>query len=436
MALPLLTTRRNFDRYMGSANRGQRVFNYTFLFSLPIGVIHLFLVLNFCWSSPSINPAPRVRVDPQGPFTKTPSYPSSETYDGTQEQTDNNGRIYTNIFQKISGEGWQVWHDNDTPLYPPSDDTNLACHWARFRPKRQYPNLDDVNTRMLREQEQPPVQICLHDAKSDQYVSRKIRERGHWEDCDSLTYYWYTTNNLHQQSTDDDDDETSSQQWFLDIGANIGACVLQVLLTTSANIMAFEPEPTNLFHLTSTISRLEPALRKRVYVFPIGLGNATQKAPIHVAADNRGNAAIGQPIPDRHQQDQVFLPPNMVPVERLDDILMKQHKIRLAKMDAQGYECRILEGAQTTILQETSALVFELERTMLRASDDCSEQMLWDIIVQESSWEVYRDDLLRNGVAPASARASRKTVYADGVNLVAVNERMRKNNKNEPETAR
>ena len=59
---------------------------------------------------------------------------------------------------------------------------------------------------------------------------------------------------------------TASSRWpwqagalgvYLDIGANIGACIMTMLLASDAFIVAFEPNPANLFRLTSTLLKLE-----------------------------------------------------------------------------------------------------------------------------------------------------------------------------------
>eukprot|EP00966_Prymnesium_polylepis_P181525 4204620-Prymnesium_polylepis.1 len=41
----------------------------------------------------------------------------------------------------------------------------------------------------------------------------------------------------------------------VEVGANIGACTLQLLLHTNATVLAFEPSPLNLFHLTESLHR-------------------------------------------------------------------------------------------------------------------------------------------------------------------------------------
>ena len=65
---------------------------------------------------------------------------------------------------------------------------------------------------------------------------------------------------------------------MLEVGGNIGACSMEVLLRTDARLIIFEPSFTNLYYLTRTLQaahRHSPHLdlAHRVVVFPIGLGN-------------------------------------------------------------------------------------------------------------------------------------------------------------------
>ena len=68
----------------------------------------------------------------------------------------------------------------------------------------------------------------------------------------------------------------SDQSLFVDVGANIGACTMQVLMAfPKVKVVAFEPQHENLIRLTSTLSKLPPQHRKRIVVYPIGLSDMT-----------------------------------------------------------------------------------------------------------------------------------------------------------------
>ena len=64
---------------------------------------------------------------------------------------------------------------------------------------------------------------------------------------------------------------------FLEVGANIGACSLEVALSVAnASMLLFEPNPLNFFHLTSSLKWAYEAGRlsaARVVAFPLGAGS-------------------------------------------------------------------------------------------------------------------------------------------------------------------
>lgn len=178
----------------------------------------------------------------------------------------------------------------------------------------------------------------------------------------------------------------------------------------------FQPDPRNIFHLTSTLAKLEPELRKRVYVFPVALGSAPGESKIYAAADNKGNAVVGQEIKDKGHPNQTFLEPLKIPVERLDDLLdTTSHYPHLVKMDAQGYECYILEGAPH-FLQSTRAIYFKFEPIMLRAFENCSEEILWE---KFRGFKIFNDLKLQSALPSGMARVWNMPKLAEAINVVA-----------------
>ena len=154
-------------------------------------------------------------------------------------------------------------------------------------------------------------------------MSRAIINRGRWADCDILTKQFQETN----------PDKTS--RLYMDVGANIGSCVLQMLFTTDAPIIAFEPEPMNLFCMTSTILQLEPQYQDRVVLFPFAVGEEAGETIINSQVGDFGNAVIGGVIKDRHKEK--FKHPLPIRVEPLDSVLTAEHEnISLIKLHASG----------------------------------------------------------------------------------------------------
>lgn len=105
----------------------------------------------------------------------------------------------------------------------------------------------------------------------------------------------------------DTDDTTSLPRVFLDIGANVGSCVLQMLLETNAIVLAFEPNPRNLLALTSTLKLLPQEIRERAYVFPIGIGD--ERGSASITNDLRTNAGATMLSPKNDGNGGVVVEP-------------------------------------------------------------------------------------------------------------------------------
>lgn len=284
------------------------------------------------------------------------------------------------LLQKTAGgNNWQVWNRSSVLN---QHNLEVTCHWVPFRP-RYAPS--DSN-----------ASICVFPTKDDNYVSGEISRTGRWRDCDGLT-------SLLQEKNHDDTNPV-----LVEIGANIGACIMQVLLSTDATIVAFEPDPRNLFVLTTTLMALPSETRSRVHLFPLALGASPGRSTIHVAANNRGNSIVSQSVKDQGQPGQQFLEPMPISIERLDDILAPDQNVAVMKMDAQGYECFILRGMEN-VLRHIDVLVFELESIFLDAFPDCSSQILWDQ-VKGAGFDMYSYDSLTEHSSKPLLQMPRKTV--------------------------
>ena len=153
---------------------------------------------------------------------------------------------------------------------------------------------------------------------------------------------------------------------YLEIGANIGSCVMEMLLSTDANIVAFEPHPRNLFNLRSSIAALDKSYQDRVVIVPIGLGAESASNTIFAASGNMGNSVIGKVIKDHPRQE--FNEDNQftIRVERLDSIISNYPDISLIKMDAQGFECKVLDGISQDLANAIKKVKFEVALKHLR----------------------------------------------------------------------
>mmetsp|Transcript_6022 Transcript_6022/g.6718 ORF Transcript_6022/g.6718 Transcript_6022/m.6718 type:complete len:247 (-) Transcript_6022:61-801(-) len=204
--------------------------------------------------------------------------------------------------------------------------------------------------------------MCVHPF--DDIVSNTIRKNGHWNDCHILSRHW-------DAAVGSVGSESVPTSIFVDIGGNIGSCIMEMLFSANAAIIAFEPNPKNLFPMRETISRLHKSYQARVVVFPIALGSVESSNIIAAANNNMGNSQVGSTVKDLDVEGQKFDEKDKfeIKVERLDDILKPGPEISLVKMDAQGYECKILEGMGKDLASKIKHVHFEKADLFLNAHD-------------------------------------------------------------------
>jgi hypothetical protein len=148
------------------------------------------------------------------------------------------------------------------------EESSFTCTWTHFRS-------------YLSGESAP---MCVHD---NDIVSNFIKSNRRWPDCDPLPVLW---NNKGVNNNHDDDKSVV----YVEIGANIGSCVMEMLLSTNASIVAFEPHPRNLYNIKKTVSLLDETYQNRLALFPVGLGNASITSTIYSGSDNLGNSGRSQ----------------------------------------------------------------------------------------------------------------------------------------------
>lgn len=139
---------------------------------------------------------------------------------------------------------------------------------------------------------------------------------------------------------------------FLDLGGNIGyfTCLLGKLAGPTGKVVSVEPEPNNRELLLSNVKR-NGLSNVTVHACAVGDKDGTAKMGLYKAA-NRGRHSLVD-----LESCKEFIE---VPVRRVDD-LVKDAGVQswaLVKMDVEGYEPFVFEGAPQT-LARTELLALE-----------------------------------------------------------------------------
>lgn len=154
----------------------------------------------------------------------------------------------------------------------------------------------------------------------------------------------------------------SAERNFLDVGANIGyfTCLMGKLAGLSGKVFVIEPEPQNLALLQKNI-KLNGLANVTVYPCALGASEGTAMLGLYKPA-NRGRHSILA----TQAKTQIE-----VPVRTLDELVRNAgpniKSWSLLKIDVEGYEGFVLDGAKET-LSRVETLVMEYSPALLRAA--------------------------------------------------------------------
>lgn len=176
--------------------------------------------------------------------------------------------------------------------------------------------------------------------RQNDLISVSIKLNANWRDCKELITLWYS---LPGRSEND---------YFLDIGANIGICSMN-FLDRGIKTISIEPIPSNLNLYTKSLLLLNPQMLKNVILFPCGVGEKLAASEIKIRKGNWGGSSI---LEDK--QNYLRFP---IKISTLNVLLSKfKGTIHLACLDIEGYEYYALLGARE-ILQRKIVRHFHME---------------------------------------------------------------------------
>jgi FkbM family methyltransferase len=140
---------------------------------------------------------------------------------------------------------------------------------------------------------------------------------------------------------------------FIDIGAHVGCFSLlaATLVGTRGRVISFEPEDLNYEQLRENIALNE---FNHVRAYHLGLGSEREERAFFVNLDNDGGHALWDVGLHQFNIKSRATPLiKKMEVVSLDSILIKEQpeELKLIKIDTEGSELRILQGATDTIIK-------------------------------------------------------------------------------------
>lgn len=202
------------------------------------------------------------------------------------------------------------------------------------------------------------------EPKTDLNIENLIYERG--------VYEYGTVHFLQQQLKGGDG--------FVDVGANIGFLSMVAANCVGPNgfVHAFEP-------VSSTVTQLKKNVAinsaENITIYPFALGDDNGQKVIYLEDGNKGGASIS----NKHSEQFVT-----VDCKQLDTIITDE-KIRMIKIDVEGFELEVLKGGLNLILRDRPILIVEVS---MERENEGSAGQIFDWI---SGLECYRIYKLKKG---------------------------------------
>ncbi|KAF0219371.1 MAG: FkbM family [Geobacteraceae bacterium] len=131
--------------------------------------------------------------------------------------------------------------------------------------------------------------------------------------------------------------------------------------------MAFEPDRGESENITHNMSRNMPYARFHVAPCAVGRENGSASMNLYETPSNNSFFAVNRRVADRYNiKTFVECGTQSVPTTNLDTYLFEKlgdegHWGEMLKLDTQGMEFGILEGAQRTLAERTVAIIAEVE---------------------------------------------------------------------------
>jgi FkbM family methyltransferase len=185
---------------------------------------------------------------------------------------------------------------------------------------------------------------------------------------------------------------------FVDVGANEGIFTLFAAerVTGGGSVLAVEPSRREFERLQANL-RLNAL--QNVRTSRLGLSNASGEGVLHVAGypheghNTLGGFVYGSVTPSHTEA---------VVLERLDDLVEAEGfgRVDVLKLDAEGAEYAVLEGARRTLAQHRPLLLLELSDAALQRQGRSVAAILG--LLREAQYDLYTFDVASGRPVPAA----------------------------------
>lgn len=177
------------------------------------------------------------------------------------------------------------------------------------------------------------------------HITAKVHVDGRFEDPDLCALEQLVFPNLAPDTV------------CLDIGANIGNHAV-AFANHFAKVHAFEPNP-NL----SPVLRINARLRPNIQAWDIGCSSRTAEIEVSENPENLGATGIGRKAT---RPDAAVVTFKVAPLDTLN-VLAPGERLSFVKIDVEGHEPDVIEGAKSTLSAHMPLIAMEVDRATVKA---------------------------------------------------------------------
>jgi FkbM family methyltransferase len=154
-----------------------------------------------------------------------------------------------------------------------------------------------------------------------------------------------------------------------DVGANFGYYgFLLKTLRPNARVVMFEPDPANVSLVRRTLA---DALIDGIELLPVAVSDSSREAIFHADPVAGTTGTLECECESFSQRHWGRTQPIVVRTLALDDLLPKAEHLDLLKIDVEGHEERVVQGASKTFVRHRPIVVYEC----FHGGNEISEQL-------------------------------------------------------------
>jgi len=169
----------------------------------------------------------------------------------------------------------------------------------------------------------------------------------------------------------------NADAFVVDVGANAGYFTkIFSKLAHSGKVLSFEPNPYALSILYNVVKFRQ---LNNVTICPCGLGSSISNAVLNTPIKKSGSLGYGLAhLGDDRNIDNRNIVAEDIVIDTLDNVLESHSikKVDFIKIDVEGWELRVLNGAKNILFSCKPVLMIEVNESYLSRAGDSTED-LW-----------------------------------------------------------